>query len=190
MFIVSPLLFRLMRLRDWSILVKILINGLLEKQIFLAVMSSRWQHRFFPLQSLSKEDQPATIHRQDTNVKIPEHQGEAEAHPWTTETEKNKIRRVRGTATLWLHCPSPRRAYLHTDRGLLEAVISSEGRREPKVDIQLPQHCGLLPWRPTQVLLHRDHGESVLTIGNQTGMEKGGAELHQQSPYITSSQLT
>lgn len=50
-----------------------------------------------PLQSPSQKDQLATIHRHDTIMKIPEQRGEAEAPPWTTETEKDCIRRVRRT---------------------------------------------------------------------------------------------
>ena len=44
-------------------------------------------------QTPSQEDKLATIHRQDTNVKIPEHGGDASL--WTTEAEKDFIKRVK-----------------------------------------------------------------------------------------------
>lgn len=48
------------------------------------------------LTSVSLTRRPlATIHRQDTVMKIPEPEDEAEAHFWTTETRKDYIRRVR-----------------------------------------------------------------------------------------------
>ena len=46
-----------------------------------------------PLQSPSQEDQLASAHRQDTTEKIPERSGKAEAPPWTTEAEKDHVRR-------------------------------------------------------------------------------------------------
>lgn len=63
-------------------------------------MSRSWYIGHSHLQSSSQEDQPATIHRQDNTEKIPEPQDKAEAPPLAPETQKDRVRRQRGRATL------------------------------------------------------------------------------------------
>lgn len=47
-----------------------------------------------------RKDQPATIHRQDIFVNIPEGEGEAESTPLDTQTKKDHIRRVNRMVSL------------------------------------------------------------------------------------------
>lgn len=53
------------------------------------------------------------------------------------------------------------------------------------MDIQLPQHDGMLPRRPTWVSPHGDHGENLWgsATGDQMEMEKGNGA------YSTSTQI-
>ena len=106
-------------------------------------------------------------------MKIREHGGEAETPLWTTEIEKDNIKMVRGSATLSPHFPSPRLAQHCTERAS-RSMVSLAGKREPKVDIQLPQSCGALPERPTWVLSHRSCRGNLrgLATGDQTEMKK------------------
>lgn len=55
-----------------------------------------------------------------------------------------------------------------TERALL-GLCTLQWEREPKVDVQLLQHCGTLCCRLIQVLLHRDHRGNVQRsiTGNQ-----------------------
>lgn len=48
--------------------------------------------------------------------------------PWTTEPEKNHIWKIRGTATLWSHCPFPR-WHSTTQRRSLSAYGFCSGKR-------------------------------------------------------------
>ena len=93
------------------------------------------------LQSSLQEDQLTTIHRQDTIVKIPEHRGKAEAPSWITETKKDCIRRVRGVATLWWHCPSPRLEHRHIKMAPLHLWFPQLEKESPKQTSSSPALC-------------------------------------------------
>lgn len=74
---------------------------ILEKRLKLTEPTLRWRHQdsdrgHSQLQFPFQEDQLATLHSQDTTVKIPKPGDEAEVLLWTTETENDHIRRVRG----------------------------------------------------------------------------------------------
>lgn len=81
-------------------------------------------------------------------MKISEPGGKPEPSPWTTEKEVC-IRRVRGLASLWPHCPCARQAQSHNERASPHTLcplaygLSSE-ERELGVDNQVPQHCRML----------------------------------------------
>lgn len=65
------------------------------------------------VQSLSGKGKLATIHRQDSFLKIPEQRGESEASLSTTKSEKNSMRRVRGVFSLWPQPPTKVSSVLH-----------------------------------------------------------------------------
>lgn len=111
------------------------------------------------LQSPS-QDQLANIHRQDSNMKISEPRDEAEAPPGKQRLRRMTLERLRGVATLW-HCPFPGQ-HSAIQRGAPRAYGFYSGReKEPKVDIQLPQHCRVLPRRSIWILPHWGHSNSA-----------------------------
>lgn len=123
------------------------------------------------LRSFSQEDQPATIHKQDLVVTIPEPGSEAEALPrpqrlWRTPLEGDEEQ------AHFDHIASPLGQHSATTR---RPTVSPVRKRDPKMTIQLHLHCGLLPRRPTRVSPHTDHGGNLwgLSSGNQIVMEKG-----------------
>lgn len=132
------------------------------------MMLSRWQHMLFltsvPLKERPASTYPSTRHHCE-NLRT---WGKAGAPPWTTET-RDSIRKVRGIVGSD-HIFPPPGWHISILRG---PMVSLVGKREPKVDIQLPWHCSLLPQRPTQVLLHGDHRELDLTIRDQVGYNGG-----------------
>lgn len=105
---------------------------------------------YSPLQSSSAEDQIATIHRQDTIVKIPEPGGQAKAPPWLRRTAlEGKEKQFHFDHITPL--PGQHRT---AQRGL------SPVEKQLDMDIQLPniKHpLRMLPKRPTGVSPHRDH---------------------------------
>ena len=108
---------------------------------------SRWWHRLFPIQSSTAEDQIATIHRQDTIVKIPEPGGQAKAPPWLRRMAlEGKEKQFHFDHIMPL--PGQHRT---AQRGL------SPVEKQLDMDIQLPKCCWMLPKRPTGVSPHRDH---------------------------------
>lgn len=58
-------------------------------------------------------------HGQDTTERILEHGGEAKTPPCTTEIKTDHIRRVRGMATGWPLCSSPRPVKKHVKKSPL-----------------------------------------------------------------------
>lgn len=62
-----------------------------DSEVYGGATSPRCQQRLFLTMSPSREDQQATMHRQDTIVKIPESRCVAEASPWTTETKRIEL---------------------------------------------------------------------------------------------------
>lgn len=75
----------------------------------------RWGIGLSWLCSLSQE-QITTITGQDITEKILEKCSENGAAPCTTENKTDHIRMVRGMATCWPHCPSPKLTQHHTKR--------------------------------------------------------------------------
>lgn len=141
--------------------------------------SSRWQHRSFGFQSLSQEDKLATIHRQDTTVRIPEPGGEA-----GPQTEKDYNRRVTGVATLLAHGPS-----LRSGRTLHQAdhpqpppgayCFSSGKKRDPKRDITSPSTAGCFPGGLFKSNLMGITGEIAAFGGSDRDREGGRAYSNQ-----------
>lgn len=118
------------------------------------VTLSGWQYRSFLTSVPSQEEQLATFHRQDTIVKIPEPGEEAEAGPWTAETEKDSIKKVRGTATPWPHCPPQVSTVLH-GKASLDLRFHQWVKRAP------PPVAGHLPGGPLGSCLIGIKGEFV-----------------------------
>lgn len=87
-------------------------------------------------------------------MKITEHKGEAETTPWTTDTQKEHPRRVKGVSTL-AGLPLPQAGSGLNGEDSSGPRVSLVGG-ECKVDIQLSQHCGSLARNPSWVASHRD----------------------------------
>lgn len=93
--------------------------------------------------------EPTTIHKQDTVEKILEHRGEAEALPCATETE-TLHKQSKGSSYVLSTLPIPQaRAAIHQE-GSTAPPFPPVGKKEPRVNIQLPQdywlHLGILLW--------------------------------------------
>ena len=73
-------------------------------------------------------------------------------HPWWTKDKEGPKRRVREVVTL-TKLPLPRPA---------QSCGFFNGK---KVDIQIPEHCGMLPRKPIWVSANRDHWESEAGAG-------------------------
>lgn len=91
----------------------------------------------------------ATVHGQDTTVKIPDPGGK-------TETKKDHIRRVRGVVSLRLHYPSPRPSQHPHREGPPGPLVHPVGKRAPG-HTQLSKHRRTLPRRPTEDACHGDY---------------------------------
>lgn len=94
------------------------------------------------------------MHRKDSIVKMLEPEGKAEAPCWTTETEKEHIRRVRGLDIPWPHHPPP--------CGEKWEYGFHNGKREPEVDNQhmghfQEAHSGLASWRSSEESARLDY---------------------------------
>lgn len=79
--------------------------------------------------------------------------------------------------------PPPGSTALHQE-GPSGPMVSPLGKREPKVDIQLPQHCRTLPRRPIPLLPHWDHWGNLQGLNHQASdrdREGGGAYGNQHS---------
>lgn len=65
-------------------------------------------------------------------------------------------------------------------------MVSPVGKRQPKEDIQLPQHCTTLPNSPTQVLPRGDYWGNLQgsTTEDQMEMEVGGEAYDNQHSDI------
>lgn len=64
---------------------------------------------------------------------------EAKALPCTQRAKTDCISRVRRATTCWLCCFSPRLVQHHT-----KSWYFFQWERKPRVDVELPQYCGLL----------------------------------------------
>ena len=112
------------------------------------VMWARRQILSLKLRSPLQKEKLATLYRPETFVKIPEPRCEVETSFWTTKTEKNVIRRVRGAVSLRLHCPSPRQ-HSATPGGPPWPTIFPMGKQRTQGGHPAPPGCRTLPGRPT-----------------------------------------
>lgn len=96
-------------------------------------MPSRWQHRSFPISVPPTRRPMATIHREDTTMKIPEQGDEAEAPPRTTETEKDHIQRKEEGLHSDCIGPHPGSTALYQE-GPSGPIVSPVEKREAQVD--------------------------------------------------------
>lgn len=145
---------------DWKtfylVFYHIYLGQLGYKDASWGVTLPRWQHRLF-LTSLSLKITSDNYSWKRKYWEILEHEGETETPLCNTETETDHLRRIREMATHWLHCPFPKQSQHHTKRSPLRS--SSSGKREPRVDMQLHQYCGLLLGTSIMVSPPGDHGE-------------------------------
>lgn len=142
------------------------------------VTSTRWWHGSFRHRSSSQKDQLATIRRQDTIVKIPESRNQDEACPWTTETDKDSIRRVGGTSDF--DCitlpPSQDKTAPHQE-GTSGLLVSPVGRESSRCTARCPTTAGCFPGGPCKSLL-------METTEDQIERKKGGGA--KQQPVLKS----
>lgn len=79
--------------------------------------------------------------------------------PGKQRLRRMTLERLRGVATLWPHCPFPGQ-HSAIPTGAPRGFYSGR-EKEPKVDIQLPQHCRVLPRRRIWILPHRGQRNSA-----------------------------
>lgn len=119
------------------------------------------------------QEQLITIHGKDSTEKILEHRGRAKAPPCTTENKKDCARNVRGTATCWWHCLSPRPVQHHAERSPL-SLRFFWWKTKARVHIQLLLAAPLLifPQRDCRGTIGLDHGESDCDGGEERRLQQ------------------
>lgn len=128
---------------------------------------------------LSKEDQLASVHRQDTTEKIPERRAEAEV-PLRPQSRRRSTLKGERSLILWLCRPSPRLGQRCLKKVPTTPTLnfSTGKKRNQSGHPAFPELRNVVPGRPILVVPHQwDH------LGNQL------AGLYYRESKIRSTQL-
>lgn len=109
--------------------------------------------------------------------------GESEASHCNTETKTICIRKVRGAAAHWLHCPFPRPVQHYRQMSPLSLQLFWWEYRTRGVEkTSIPQHCGLLSESHYYDLTSRGLQKNLQdsTTGNLTMTENGEGACNNQ----------
>ena len=158
-------------------------------------MPSRWQHSHSQQRFPSLEDRWQLSTDRTPLRKSQSWGDEAEAPPWTTESEQHHIQREEEQLHSDCIAPHPGCTALHQE-GPSGPKVSPVIRREPQGDIHLSQSSGRLSGRPIPVLPLGNHWGNLqrlnrlqIQVGEGAGLTATSAQISWWISFILAAML-